>query len=95
MYSSNATPRASSPFDNPVRQVHRNFVVKKLSEFRNRIERLKEIRATKPIYMSLKLKLIAEVDDFLRTYCFGAEGFSRSEDFRILMIQIEMMQPRN
>lgn len=95
MYSSNASPRASSSFDNPTRTVHRNFVVKKLAEFHERKERLKEIRATKPIFLSLKLKLIAEVDDFLRTYCFGAEGFSRSNDFRFLMIEVEMLQPRN
>jgi len=95
MYSSNVPPSKAPPFDNPNRKVHKNFVIKKLAEFHERKERLKEIRATKPIFLSLKLKLIAEVDDFLRTYCFGAEGFSRSNDFRFLMIEVEMLQPRN
>ena len=94
MTNSNATPKASTQA-NPIRAIHRNFVLAKLYEFRGRKDRLKSIRATAPIYESLKLKLITEVDDFLRTYCFGAEGFSRSDDFRILMVEIEMMQPRN
>lgn len=94
MTSKNASPKASTQA-NPIRTIHRNFVLAKLYEFRGQKDRLKFTRATAPIYEGLKRKLIAEVDDFLRTYCFGAEGFSRSDDFRILMLEIEMMQPRN
>ena len=88
------TQQAYQQYRKPTREIHAGFLNRSYENFKKRKDRLRTIRATAPIFLGEKRALLEEIDSFISTNLFGAEGYSRAEMFRGLILEINLMRCR-